>query len=207
LKYIGRDTAGNVSTVQTQTYTINAGTVVVSDNFNRADGALTTAVTGQTWNGAAGASVISNQMGYATTASTAYANIDSGHSDNITVEMDLILPTLTTGNISGLAIRMPSAINNQGILWGAKSATKIGFLNTLTGVATAPVDVTFNFVAGQSYHLKAVVSGNVYTCYLDGTLIHTYTDTNSIGLTNTKHGIVIYNTTIPRADNFVVTQL
>lgn len=206
LKYIGRDVAGNVSTVQSQTYTINAsGSIIVSDDFNRADStSLGSATTGQVWTNN-NASIISNQLGFAAN-STVVPNLDSGKSDNITIEMDLVMPSLATGNVTGISARIPTTTGNQGVNFGAKATgTKAGFTNTLTGVSAAPADANFTWVAGQTYHLKMVISGNVYTCYIDGNLIMTYTDTNSIGLTNTRHGIIMYNTTVPKADNFKIT--
>lgn len=209
LQFIGKDASGNISTPVAANYIISSsGVVVVSDDFNRSDGAIGTATTGQTWVGLGSPtpSIISNQVGFSS-ASASYPNIDSTKANNIAIEMDFILPSLATGNISGLSARVNSS-NNGAILWGAKSnGTKIGFLNTLSGVATAPADVSFTFVSGQSYHLKMEITNNVYKCYIDGNLYHTYTDTNNIGLTSTKHGFVFYQTTSPRGDNFKVTTL
>lgn len=206
LKYFGKDTAGNSSGVQTQVYTINgAGSVIVSDNFNKADGVLTSTTTGQTWLDLTGfkANIISNQVGYLAN-STAYANVDSGFSDNIDIEMDLVLPTLVTGNVAGIAARVVSG-GNQAVTWGARTnGTKLGFLNTVTGSSATPADVSFTFVAGQTYRLKMEIRGNVYKTYIDNVLQQTYTDTNSVGLTSTKHGFIMYNSTVPRGDNFTI---
>lgn len=179
----------------------SGGTIVVSDTFNRADGALGTATTGQTWT-SNGASIISNQVGYVT-ASTNYPNINSGSSDNFDVEMDFVMPTLATGTVSGVSARVNGA---QALIWGASAAgTTAKFTTTLAGATATPAAASFTWVAGQTYRLKLEVRGNVYKGYIDGVLIQTYTDTNNIGLTSTTHGFIYYNTTVPRGDNFAIT--
>jgi hypothetical protein len=204
IKAYAVDSANNASAVQTVTYIKEVvSTVVASDNFNRADGAIGTSVTGQVWNGG---TIISNQVGFST-ASTSYPNLDVGKSDNISIEMDLILPTIASGTISGIAVRVNSS-SNQALIYGATTtATKIGLVNTLSGATAVPAATNFTFVAGQPYRLKVEVTGNIYKCYLDGVLTHTYTDTTSTGIGNTKHGFCFYNTTVPRGDNFVINNL
>lgn len=202
IKAYAVDSANNTSAVQTVTYTKQVSSTLFSDDFNRTDGGI-----GTNWTYAGTAQVLSNQTGF-TANFTSFPNKDVAVSDNISVEMDFILPTLVTGNISGLAVRLPSTSNAQAILFGAKNnGTKLGFLSTLSGTSVLPADVDFTFVAGQSYRFKVEVTGNVYKCYVDGVLKFTYTDTNSIGLTNTRHGFCFYNTTVPRGDNFLIKSL
>ncbi|OPH47638.1 hypothetical protein BC351_10640 [Paenibacillus ferrarius] len=205
------DTSNNRSsgnpTVQATTTTPASGTVQVFDDFNRSDGTVGNAVTGQVWNGGGGSlapTIMSNQIGF-TANSTNYPNFSISLSDNVDIEMDLILPTLTTGNISGVSARV-NAGNNQGLIFGALSnGTRAGFLSTLTGAATVPATASFTFNTGQAYRLKLEVRGNVYKGYIDGVLIQSYTDTANIGLSNTKYGFVFYNTAVPRGDNFKIT--
>lgn len=205
-RVVAIDSANNRSTAVTTTATTAAtetGTIVVSDTFNRADGALGTPEVGGAWT-ASGASIISNQVGF-TTASTNYPNISITQSDNVDIEIDLILPTGASGNISGVAARVNNT-NNQGLIFGAITGTnKATFINTLSGSVAVPAGPSFTWVSGQTYHLKLEVRGNVYKGYVDGVLIQTYTDTNNIGLTNTKHGFSFYNVTAPRGDNFKIT--
>jgi Chitobiase/beta-hexosaminidase C-terminal domain len=202
------DSANNESVVQTVTYTkeVVGNTTLASDDFNRADETLTTTSGGQTWF-SGNAKVISNQVGFSANTAT-YPHINVGQSDNIAIEMDVILPTLTTGTVSGVSARVGGTSNNQALIWGFKSnGTKIGLVNTLSGASSVPVDMAFTAVAGQTYRFKIEVQGNVYKCYLDDVLKMTYTDTNSINLTSTKHGFVFYSTNVPRGDNFKITTI
>lgn len=199
------DTANNASAVQTVTYTKSSG-AIAADDFNRADGALGTAVTGQSWNNVGNTTIISNQAGCLSNSST-YPNVDIALSDNIDIEIDIIFPsTVNPGSIAGVFARVGGASNNQGLIFGAKTASKAGFINTLTGASTVPADANFTFVAGQTYRLKLEVRGNVYKGYVNGTLLSTYTDSNNINLTSTKHGLCFYSTTAVRGDNFVIKQ-
>lgn len=208
-RLVAIDTSNNRSTAVTTTATTAAastGTIVASDDFNRADGALGNAVTGQTWTVGTGnvATIISNQAG-ALASSSNYPNLAITQSDNIDIELDMTLPTLVTGSISGVSARV-SAGNNQALIFGAlTNGTKAGFLTTLSGGSTVPANVSFTFVAGQTYHLKLEVRGNVYKGYIDGVLIQTYTDSANVGLTSVKHGFVFYSTNVPRGDNFKIT--
>ncbi|NOV01333.1 fibronectin type III domain-containing protein [Paenibacillus planticolens] len=210
IKVAALDASNNRSTgnptVQATTAASSGRTLVASDNFNRPNGAIGTAVTGQSWN-AGGAdtppTIISNRVGFAT-GSTNFPSIDIGVSNNFDVEMDFILPSLLTGNISGVSARV-NASNNQCLIFGASTnGTRAGFLTTLTGASTTPTTVNFSFVIDQVYRLKLEVRGNVYKGYIDGVLIQTYTDANNIGLTNTKHGFVFYTAAAPRGDNFEI---
>lgn len=210
LRVVAIDGAGNRSTAVTVTATTGMGevTVLAEDNFNRANGTMGNATTGQPWNNATTQpTILNNQLAY-TAAATNYPNIDVGVSNNIAIEMDFTLPTLTssTGNNSGIVARTNGT--TQGCIFGAKlNGTKVGFLSTITGASASPADVNFAFVAGQVYRLKLEVRGNEYKGYVDGTLIVTYTDTNNAGLTSTKHGVCFYNITVPRGDNFKITSI
>ncbi|UKS30163.1 chitobiase/beta-hexosaminidase C-terminal domain-containing protein [Paenibacillus sp. HWE-109] len=208
IRVVAIDTSGNRSTTNltVQATTTSGGYIVASDTFNRADGALGNSETGGSWNVSSGnvATIINNQAGFLASSST-YPNLTITQSDNVDIEIDMVMPTLVTGNISGVSSRVNST-NNQGLIFGALVAgTKVGFLTTLAGAATVPATANFSFVAGQTYRIKLEVRGNVYKGYIDGVLIQTYTDSNNIGLSNTKHGFVFYSTAVPRGDNFRIT--
>ncbi|UVI32104.1 chitobiase/beta-hexosaminidase C-terminal domain-containing protein [Paenibacillus spongiae] len=208
LKFFGKDEAGNKSAVQTATYTIDTGSsgqVIVSDSFNRANGALGNTETGQAWiqTQTINAPTISNNQFASLVSGSIYSLVDLEQSNNIAIEMDLIIPTLPIGGtISGIAFRYGT--NNATYIWGAKGGS-VGFINLGTGVTAAPADVSFPFVAGQTYRFKVELRGSEVKCYVDDVLKHTYTDSVHIG--NTKHGIVFYSTNVPRADNFKITKL
>jgi hypothetical protein len=208
VRVVAVDGAGNRSaaaTVVATTGNVQTGTVVVADDFNRADGSLGNTPTGNfAWN-ALGATIMSNQVGFAT-ATGSYPNVDIAVSDNIDVELDVVWPTTATpGNISGVHARC-SATNNQSMIFGIKVSGKAGFLTTLSGASAAPADVSLTLTVGQTYHIKLEVRGNIYKGYIDGALIGTYTDANNAGITNTKYGFCFYSTTATRGDNFKITK-
>lgn len=208
-----KDGSGNTSTgvSKTQTTADPVMTVVASDNFNRADTSVNSvgiAQVGGAWSGTNGFSILNNQLKYHSAA--AYLNLETWESDNVVIEVDVQIPTdhVHTGNICGLAVRQPSGGASQAFQFGFKlNSTKLAIMNTLPGSAPAPADIGFPTVQGQWYKLKIDITGNVYKCYVDGALKFNYTDTNSSGGTNTRHGLNVYNATGAWLfDNFKVSK-
>jgi hypothetical protein len=202
-RIVAIDTSANRSTsnpMATATTAAPVGTVVALDDFNRADGPLGTPQIGAAWD-SYNATVMSNQAGFLV-GSANYPNLDTTKSDNVDIEMDLILPTLDAGNISGVMARFSAG---DSVIFGAKGASVAGFHRPVAGSTATPAPVAFTFVANQIYHLMLEVRGNVYKGYIDGVLIQTYTDVSNTGNTSTRHGFSFYSTTVPRADNFKVT--
>lgn len=189
------------------------GGTLVSDDFNRANGALGTAPTGQAWTAGSEWSVASNQAYFhSIVAGGSYglATVNAGQAD-VTVIADLILTA--AGGDSGLAIRYADDNNfvfvdvsgSDGSGWQSKVFERIG--GSFTGM-TSLVSLT-GASSAAPVKIKAVASGSTITVSYDTgsgyQLIGTFTNTAGLR-TNTKHGLVSESgQTTTLFDNFTVS--
>lgn len=162
---------------------LSGGGAGVSDSFNRANGALGTADTGQTWTTGGTAPVISaNQVKWNGNAGTAM--IDSGRSDG-SVSLDAV-----AGSGYFLLARYTGT---DYILVGQNI-----FKQRKAGVDTTFAQATFNWNPGSTATL--VLSGATASLYIDGSLVATArTDV----VTGTSHGFEV-STSSDLVDNFSV---
>jgi chitodextrinase len=196
IKYFGRDTAGNSSTIQTATYTINS--LTVSDSFNRVDSSTSLGVsdTGQTWTALTGTWGISSNQAYLAAGTGGIAVIDSGKSD-ATIQVKNAVITATNMRF---VFRLTDSNNYYIVQTDTGNVYKLyknvagtfTSLGTSTGITPANGDV-----------LKVVTNGSSITVYVNGSQIITATDT--FNQTATKHGIA-HNALNPisRWDDFSV---
>jgi hypothetical protein len=201
------DSANNASAVQTVTYTKQAAAVtLVSDDFNRADASTlgTTPTGSKAWNG--GLQIIGNQAGVATAltgssgTTSAYEYLDAGVSDNIELSMDLVVSGAFSSNIVGLMFRFSDS--NHHYAFGCRGSDQtIGIWAVGATGVSVPLNKTVNMQGTHS--LKVRIQNSVITCYVDGVQQIQFTDSSPL-TTNTKHGILLYNTTVPKVDNFVI---
>lgn len=168
-----------------------SGTTVVSDSFNRADGAVGNAETGQAWT-ATGYAIAGNELG-STGTGVVYAFLDSGHAD-ATIEA-------TCESSTGAAIA-------EGVLFRYSSTTQHFFFRNSTGQlfqanAGAATSVA-TFATGSVYRdrVKIVCAGTAITIYRNGVQIGTWTDPGNSA--NTKHGFRTATNALARYDDFRV---
>jgi hypothetical protein len=200
VKYFAKDTAGNSSSISTQTYTINvAGVVLVSDDFNRADSttAIGTATTGQTWTALNGTWGISSNQAYLTAnVGGAIAVVDSGQA-NCEVE---VVYSIT--NVQSKVICRASTLSNYIVFNSDGTLSKVvnGSFTTLGTMSPAP-----SLASGDI--IKITLNGNNITAKVnDGAKGSVLTVTDTFNNTITKHGIGAANTT-SRFDNFKITTI
>lgn len=173
---------------------------VVSDSFNRANGAIGTADTGQTWTDEGGSWTIASDVVGATVAQTNIGTqsvvIDAGVSDcTVTVKFStystaMFLPFRLTDANNLLAFYL-SGTNTARILKFA-SATQTTLFTTTTNTNIASGDIYSVTLSGSSVALRQ-----------NGSQLGT-TQTITFNQTATKHGMGT-NTTVGKFDNFTVT--
>lgn len=169
-------------------------TVIVSDDFNRADNAssLGVASTGQTWQALSGTwGIISNQA-YMPAGTDCAAVVESGVSDCI-----VQVKYSTNAAYTSLAVR---AVDVNNFMYIQYNGTRIGIYTKIAGVFTKLTDVARSIANGDI--LKVSMSGSNYVITVNETQILTATTTQF--QTATKHGLVANGTT-SRFDDFVVS--
>lgn len=165
-----------------------AQTVIVSDGFNRADGAIGNADVGGAWSVISGSpAIVSNEL---VMPNPAWAIIDPAVSDYtacvtyITTPTNAVLYVHSTSSVPGVGVRADFALSNWVIIDSA-----VGVIDS--GVAYAAGDVVCFVVTGSDYEL-----------FIDGVLAlthntSTYTDTG-VSLRKSANSQVIF-------DDFSVT--
>lgn len=156
--------------------------MTTSDSFNRADGAIGTADTGEVWSVLSGTwTIASNQAKEGTTTSTQHlAVLDCGVSDGA---VQVTIPSVAAGSANaGLSFRA-SDVSNHWRLISDSSGTYIEkkVAGTFTTMASyAPV-------ATDGDVLRVVMLGSLVGAYRNGTPLGCVTD--SFNSTATKHGL------------------
>lgn len=194
IKAYAVDTTGNVSVVQTVTYTKEttpmAGTVVVSDTFDRVDStSLGTAETGQTWQNLSGVWGISGNQAYLTANnSTGTALVDAG-----TADCQIQVTYAGTFASSVKVVARCSDINNQ-IVFNADGTISRIQAGTWTLLGTTTIPKSGDII-------KMTLKGNDITVQVNDSEPLTVTD--SFNNTVTKHGFRA-GTSAQRFDNFKI---
>lgn len=206
LQFIGKDTAGNVSTPVVATYTINttpSGTTIVSDNFNRTDSATTlggnwvTSVVGTTavpvWG------VKTNQAYFVSSPSGSdfLAYQETSNADNITVSVDM--PVILTSG-TRLVWRIQDSSNFYVIQPNNATSSALYKRKNNSWVVISSSIAT---PIPNGATVKVQLIGSTHKVYINGTLAYTFTDTDFQAAT--KHGMsTTYGDTTGRFDNFSV---
>lgn len=164
--------------------------IIVSDSFNRANGAIGTADTGQTWattNGGSSYSISSNQVAPALIGSAQHTPcvIDAGKSDGI------------------VSCDYASSVSGTGLVFRLVDDANFWLVLVFDGTMYKKVAGSYTFVA-------SVTAGNgTWTAELDGTSIVVKNNgvqqasvTDSFNQTGTKHGFSSVNSNTQRYDNF-----
>lgn len=152
---------------------------LVTDSFNRADGAIGVADSGQTWQQAGTSALITGNKCRSTAGTQAY--IDCGQSD-VTIQLTMANRDPVNGSTRIIARFLDT---NNYLYWGENATTSTyqivrkqgGLFTTLldSGITPANGDV-----------LKLVLSGSTLQGYRNGSLIATATST--FQQTRTEHG-------------------
>lgn len=179
--------------------TFSAAVVNIVDSFNRADGPIGLADSGQAWTTLSGTWAISGNAMQCVTASgnRDMIAIDLGRSD-VTAQVKV----LTVLAPQGMALRIVDNVNYIGVVNNANTtyvifrvqANTATALATSTGVTPAAGDV-----------LKAVLTGSTINVYLNANATPILTATETFNQTATKHGLYARNTTGVLFDDFSVT--
>ena len=182
---------------------------LVSDSFNRADGALGTADSGQTWayvNTTAAKFAVSNNraVGGVNFTANQYAYVDAGIVPSV-IQAKVIYKAALRGCYEGVVFRGV----NDGNHWSLNLvplADGTGVFVLAVWYANYPtwndVDLT-DLVEGQWYTIKVVDYGTYMETYLDDELIHTKVD--SAHNSGTRVGIAITGGSNSGLDDFLVT--
>lgn len=192
--------AGATASAGVPTVSIGGGSsTLASDSFNRANGALGTADSGQVWQTNTANFIVSSNKGSVNALDdTQFAYIDVGQS-NVSVSLDFS-QTSTLGNCPKLFFRGIDYKNAYVIYWVSSGWQLYKLVN---GVPTSLSSSTI--VGGptstNTVTAKAICNGNSLSWYLNGTLVATITDNTYTG---TKYGWGSQRVN-GLADNFLVT--
>jgi len=157
---------------------------IIYDSFDRADGALGNAETGQTWltNGSATTAwtILSNKArrASATYSKTSVAYIDAGK-PNVTLSADLILDSGNMG--SYLIARMSGTSVDNSMSLYVDLDYRIRIIKIIAGVNTILAQTTSYVISpGTSYACTFSCIGDRFTASLDGVEVLAVTDDNAL---------------------------
>lgn len=153
---------------------------LVSDDFNRANGSLGTAPTGQTWAVTTGTAAIASNK--AAPAAGGSAIIDSA-----SVDVDVSADLTWGSNTAGILFRCNSTeTDRMGVF--QDGATSLTMYKKVAGTTTATSTITHNATGGATFNLRCRVISNQVQVFIDGVLqaiwtidsaAHTATKTNT----------------------------
>jgi hypothetical protein len=174
-----------------------------ADNYNRADSATalgTPSDGGSAWVAQAGTWGIASNTGYSvTTTIQSTAVLDSGSSN-----VDVVVTTPTVGTDLGVIARAADTSNYLLFAWTSGTGYRL-FKNVGGTFIQLGSTVTGTQGTGDTLEIKAD-SSNAITGYHNGSAI-VGPVTESVGATNTKHGIRSHSETTTRFDDFSITDI
>lgn len=202
--------------------------ILVSDNFNRADSALTlgNADTGETWQYVSPAvfGISSNRMYCASAVdvlpvTSHIAYIDAGQSEH-SVTIDKIFPASTNQTITRVLLRYTDANNHYrcGFVRAQSSTTVTCLIQSVKGGVISAVLATitgFTTVSNGSEQTRTYtcrIKGNTIYVYEDATLLGSYTDNATDKLMTGNNAGVLFlanlnNSSVQdRLDNLYITK-
>ena len=166
---------------------------IIYDSFNRANGNLGNADSGQAWltGGVATTAwkVDSNvaKRVSATTSVNDVAYIDSGKTD-VTISADITMTTFSNG--SSLVARMSGTSLDNSMSVYIHPSGQIAVRKRISGVDTFLGLTTFSFTYGATYSCRFECKGNDFKVYLNGVLKVSVTDDNTLKA-NTRVGMFL----------------
>lgn len=166
---------------------------VVTDTFDRANGNLGNADTGQAWltgGVATTAWVVSSNVAKRASATTSVNDvtyIDIGKTDVI-LSADITLTTFSNG--SRLVARMSGTDVNNCMSMLLSGNGTVSCVRTISGSSTALSSSPFSFSPGATYSCVFMCRGNIFSIYVDGVLKVSVEDDNALK-TNTIVGMFL----------------
>lgn len=166
---------------------------IVVDRFNRANGNLGTADSGQAWqsNGANTTAwvVSSNKAKRASVTNSVNdaAYIDCGRVD-VVVSADITMGGFSKG--SHLVARMSGNNFDNSISMYLHPANQVALRKRISGVDTFLGTTSFGYVIGTTYACRLECKGNDFKIYINDVLKVSVTDDNALK-TNTKVGMFL----------------
>ena len=181
---------------------------IITDLFNRSNGNLGNADTGQAWltGGVATTAWVVNtnaaRRASATTSVNDVTYIDCGKFDVI-VSADITLTTFSDG--SRLVARMSGTSVDNSMSMHLNPNGTVSIFRTISGSNTAIASAPFAFVGGSTYSCVFMCRGNVFSVYINGVLKISTEDDNALK-TNTRVGMFLpcSGTSFDWFDNFTV---
>lgn len=189
------------------------GSWIALDTFNRADGSLGTADSGQTWVHASTSWAIVSNVAKRTALTASYgygAYINSGIT-NHTVEADIVRGA--NDDYVGICMQTyQTSPDNTG--WRFRCSGTTAYISlVLSGTFTDYASAAFAWDGGVQHHIKVVTHqsvGNLYiSAYIDGVIITSYTSTFYVYPELTNAGIYTIRTAAAPTstfDNFKITR-
>lgn len=144
------------------------------DTFNRANGSLGTADSGQTWSTLTGTTAIaSNKATVTAGAPSATAALPYGNHDNGAFSLKIAVSS-TSANPAGLVMRILDNNNRIGCFL-APSTQKAQIFKTDGGTTTMLAEANATIAANTTYTVKAILTGAKIDMYVDGVFYVTFT--------------------------------
>lgn len=174
------------------------------DSFNRANGNLGNADSGQAWltgGTPTTAWVVSSNVAKrasATTSLTDVAYIDCGRTD-VTVSATITMTTVSNGCY--LVARLGADMNNGMSAIFADSPNLVLIRKSIAGVNTDLASVSYSFTSGVAYDCSFTCNGNNFSVSVNGTVVATATNDNALK-TNTRVGMFLPLPTSSSGDYF-----
>lgn len=177
---------------------------VVTDTFNRANGNLGNADSGQAWltgGVATTAWVVSSNVAKrasATTSVSDVAYIDIGKTDVI-LSADIVITNSSQG--SSLIARMSGTTVDNCMRFYMYGNGTLAIMKFIGGVQTTLAQTTFSYTSGASYSCTFTCRGNIFSAYINGVLKVSTEDDNALK-SNTKVGMFLPCTSLATSDWF-----
>lgn len=167
--------------------------IIISDTFNRSNGNLGTADTGQSWltgGSATTAWVVSSNVAKRASATTSVNDvtyIDCGKSDVI-ISANITITSFS--NSIRLVARMSGTDINNCMSMVLSSSGVVYIVKTISGSVTTLTQAPYSYSYGSTYSCKFVCRGNIFTVYIDGVLKVSTENDNTLK-TNTRAGMFL----------------
>ena len=185
--------------------TVFGGNIIVFDDFNRADGALGNAVTGQAWTVVSGTwAILSNTARVSTSTNSHDIAIIDTDKSNIRAIMTLSTVNTDTSNEGGrLIIRYTDSRNYWAFGQAVFTPLRYAWFKRVNNV---PVQTVIAGLTPSNGDVVAIIAvGNSIQFLVNGVVVGTTTD--SFNATATICGIKGWSNTSARYDNFLVEAL
>jgi RHS repeat-associated protein len=165
-----------------QTSVSQPAPLAASDDFNRPNGALAAAPTGQPWSVTLGSPTVDSNTFYSSTLAWAAATVNAGAIPNVSVKATLKTSATANSTQAYIPFRAIDA-NSYLYLWldGTTSSNNVALYKKVSGVYTALATTSYSIGASKSYNIGVTVNNStgVVTAAINGQPLLSYTLTAS----------------------------